>query len=112
MNGASPLGQAPGKEVAGPQNLSPCSFCEHLISPSFMQKETESRNFSQVTQQTCGRDRTQDIGAWRTSGPTAMKSKPSNTLGLSTTCGHTSTDREFTAFCCQGQLPPPLSGLA
>lgn len=48
--GAPPLGWDLGKEVAGPQNLSPCSLCVHLIPPSFTQEETESREVSQVTQ--------------------------------------------------------------
>lgn len=91
--GAPPLGQAPGEAVAGSQNLSPCSLCEHLIPPSLTQEETKSRGFSQVTQQTWGRVGTQ-VGAG-TSSPTTGKSESSN-LELSIICGLASRDREPT----------------
>lgn len=73
--GASPPGQVPGKEVAGSENLSPCSLGEHLIPPSFLQEETESRGLSQVTQETGDRAGTQDLGARRSPCPTALQSK-------------------------------------
>ena len=81
MNGAPPLGWDPGKKVASPQNLSSCSLCEHLSPPSCTQEETESREVSQVTQQTWGRARIQDVGAQRASGPTVLHSEPSTTPG-------------------------------